>query len=444
MKTISNSEFKERRARLMEQMETGSIAIIPSATEIIRNNDVHFGFRQNSDFQYLTGFDEPDALAVLMPGREPAEYVLFVRDKDKNREIWDGYRAGPDGAVNDFAADDAFPIDDVDDILPGLMEGRTRVYAHMGVDASFDHQLMTWLNQIRSKVRQGAVPPDDFSDISHLLHDMRLIKSKQEVAIMADAAQLSATAHTRAMKSCKPGMWEYQLQAEIEHQCMMGGSPRPAYPAIVGGGANGCILHYVENNRKLLDGDLVLIDAGCELQCYASDITRTFPVNGRFTDAQRTIYDLVLKSQYAAIDAIKPGTHWLKPHEVVVRVLTEGLVELGLLSGDVDQLIEDEAFKDYFMHKTGHWLGLDVHDVGDYKVGGEWRVLEPGMTLTVEPGIYISPDNTRVDEKWRGIGVRIEDDVVVTKDGCDVLTKDVIKTPEDIEALMSGGQHSLF
>ena len=444
MKTISLNEFKERRIRLMEQMEEGSIAIIPSATEIIRNNDVHFGFRQNSDFQYLTGFDEPDALAVLMPGREQAEYVLFVRDKDKEREIWDGYRAGPDGAVEEFGADDAFPIDDMDDIIPGLMEGKTRVYAHMGVDSGFDHQLMAWLNQIRGKVRQGAVPPDDFSDIAHLLHDMRLKKSKQEVAIMADAAKLSAGAHTRAMKVCKPGMWEYQLQAEIEHECMMGGSPRPAYTAIVGGGVNACILHYVENNKKLQDGDVVLIDAGAELQYYASDITRTFPVNGKFTEQQRAIYDLVLKSQYAAIDAVKPGAHWNEPHEVVVKILTEGLVELGLLKGDVNQLIEDEAFKEFFMHKTGHWLGMDVHDVGDYKVGGEWRVLEPGMVLTIEPGIYISPDNKDVEEKWRGIGIRIEDDIVVTKDGCDVLTKDVIKDPDEIEALMQGGQQNLF
>jgi Xaa-Pro aminopeptidase len=438
MKTISKNEFKERRIRLMERMDEGSIAIIPSAMEVIRNNDVHYPFRQNSDFMYLTGFDEPDALCVLMPGREQAEYVLFVRDKDKEREIWDGYRAGPDGAVEAFGADDAFPVDDIDDIIPGLMEGKTRVYAHMGVDAGFDHQLMTWVNQIRSKVRQGAVPPEEFSDIAHILHDMRLKKSRQEIAIMADAAELSAKAHTRAMEICKPGMYEYQLQAEIEHLCMMAGSLRPAYSAIVGGGNNACVLHYVENNQKLKDGDLVLIDAGCELEYYASDITRTFPVNGRFTAEQRAIYDLVLKSQYAAIAAVKDGAHWNQPHEATVRVLTEGLVELGLLEGDVDQLIEDETYKEFYMHRTGHWLGMDVHDVGDYKVGGQWRVLEPGMVLTIEPGLYISPDNDRVDARWRGIGVRIEDDVVVTKDGCDVLTKGVVKEADDIEALMSG------
>jgi len=444
MKTISPNEFKERRIRLMEQMDEGSIAIIPSSVEQIRNNDVHYPFRQNSDFQYLTGFEEPDSLCILMPGREQAEYVLFVRDKDKDREIWDGYRAGPDGAVEEFGADDAFPVDDIDDILPGLMEGKTRVYAHMGVDSGFDHQLMTWLNQIRSKVRQGAVPPEDFSDIAHLLHDMRLIKSRQEIALMADAAKISATAHKRAMQICKPGVWEYQLQAAIEHDCMMAGSPRPAYSAIVGGGKNGCVLHYVENNQKLKDGDLVLIDAGAELQYYASDITRTFPVNGAFSTEQRAIYDLVLKSQHGAINAVKPGAHWNEPHLVTTQILTEGLVALGLLEGDVAQLIEDEAYKEFFMHKTGHWLGMDVHDVGDYKVGGEWRVLEPGMALTIEPGIYISPSNEDVDEKWRGIGVRIEDDVVVTKDGCDVLSEGVPKEAAEIEALMQGGQQNLF
>ena len=444
MKTISQNEHRERRLRLMEQMDPGSIAIIPSAIEQIRNNDVYFPFRQNSDFQYLTGFGEPDALCVLMPGREAAEYVLFVRDKNKEREIWDGYRAGPDGVVADFDADDAFPIDDLDDILPGLMEGRARVYAHMGVNTAFDNRLMGWLNQIRGKVRQGAVPPDDFSDIAHLLHDMRLIKSRQEIAIMADAANISAKAHVRAMKACKPGVWEYQLQAEIEHDFMLAGSPRPAYSAIVGGGENACILHYVENNQKLQDGDLVLIDAGAELQYYASDITRTFPVGGTFSPEQRAIYDLVLASQYAAIAAIRAGAHWNEAHEATLAVITAGLLELGLLTGTVEQLIATEAYKEFFMHKTGHWLGLDVHDVGSYKLGGQWRVLEVGMVLTVEPGIYISPSNMAVEAKWRGIGVRIEDDVVVTKDGCDVLSKDVPKEAADIEALMHGGQSQLF
>lgn len=444
MKHISPAEFAERRKRLMEQMADNSIAILPSATETIRNNDVHHRFRQNSDFMYLTGFREPDAVLVLMPGREQGEYVLFVRDKDPAREIWDGYRAGPDGAVEQFQADDAFPIDDIDDILPGLMEGRSRVYSQMGVDGDFDHQLMTWVNQIRAKVRTGAQPPEDFSDMSHLLHDLRLFKSKQEIAIMREAAKISARAHTRAMKACKPGMMEYQLQAEIEHECMLAGSPWPAYPAIVGSGDNACILHYIENTDKIKDGDLVLIDAGCELEYYASDITRTFPANGHFSAEQRAIYDLVLKAQYASIEAVRPGQPWIAPHETTVRVLVEGLVELGLLDGNVDDLISSNAYAPFFMHKTGHWLGMDVHDVGDYKVGGEWRVMEPGMVMTIEPGLYISPHNTNVEERWRGIGVRIEDDIVVTRDGCEVLTQDVVKDPADIEALMKGGQSSLF
>jgi Xaa-Pro aminopeptidase len=444
MKHISPAEFAERRKRLMEQMAENSIAILASAAETIRNNDVHHRFRQNSDFMYLTGFREPDAVLVLMPGREQGEYVLFVRDKDPTREIWDGYRAGPDGAVEQYQADDAFPTDDIDDILPGLMEGRSRVYSQMGVDGDFDHQLMTWVNQIRAKVRTGAQPPEDFSDMSHLLHDLRLCKSKQEITIMREAAKISARAHTRAMKACKPGMMEYQLQAEIEHECMMAGSPWPAYPAIVGSGDNGCILHYIENNAKIKDGDLVLIDAGCELEYYASDITRTFPANGHFSTEQRAIYDLVLKAQYASIETVRPGQPWIAPHEATVHVLVEGLVELGLLDGNLDELISSNACAPFFMHKTGHWLGMDVHDVGDYKVGGEWRVMEPGMVMTIEPGLYISPHNTDVDARWRGIGVRIEDDVVVTRDGCEVLTQDVVKDPADIEALMKGGQSSLF
>lgn len=437
MTPISRSEFAARRQQLMAQLAPGSIAIIAGGSETLRNNDVHYPFRQNSDFMYLTGFAEPDAVAVLVPGREAAQYILFVRDKDPEREIWDGYRAGPEGAVADYDADDAFPIDDIDDILPGLMEGRSRVYSHMGVDAGFDHQLMAWVNQIRARVRLGAQPPEDFSDIAHLLHDQRLIKSTQEIAIMRAAAQLSARAHIRAMQACQPGVKEYQLQAEIEHECMLGGSPWPAYPAIVGAGDHACVLHYVENSATIKDGDLVLIDAGGELEYYASDITRTFPANGRFSDAQRSLYELVLRAQLASIAAVKAGATWIAPHDVTVRVLTEGLVELGLLQGDVDTLIENNAIKPFYMHKTGHWLGMDVHDVGDYKVGGEWRVLEAGMVLTIEPGLYISPNNTEVDERWRGIGIRIEDDVLVTRDGCEILSADVPKDPAEIEALMA-------
>ena len=336
----------------------------------------------------------------------------------------------------DYGADDAFPINDIDDILPGLVEGRTRVYYDLGRDADFDRRLMGWVNAIRARVRTGAQPPGEFVALSHLLHDMRLFKSPAEADLMRRAGAISAGAHVRAMKAVRPGMYEYQLEAEYLHEFMIHGARSPAYPSIVGGGANGCVLHYIENSAELKDGDLVLIDAGCELENYASDITRTFPVNGTFSAEQRTLYELVLRSQYAAIEATHPDNHWNVPHEIVVRVLTEGLVELGLLKGKVDDLIEEMAYQRFFMHRTGHWLGLDVHDVGDYRVGGEWRQLEPGMTLTVEPGLYIAPDDDTVEERWRGIGIRIEDDVLVTGNGCEVLTADVPKDIDDIEALM--------
>ncbi len=444
MKSISSKEFSERRQRLMSQLEENSIAIIPSAKMVIRNRDAEHQFRQDSDFYYLTGFNEPDACLVLIPGREQGEYLMFCRERDREREIWDGYRQGPEGVVKKLGADDAFPIDDIDEILPGLIEGRTRVYSRMGALPEFDRQLMDWVNQIKAKVRTGAVPPEDFSDISHLLHDLRLIKSKQEIAIMRDAAKISAKAHIRAMQYCKPGVGEYQVEAEIIHEFGTNGARFPAYSSIVGSGKNACILHYVENTKIIEDGDLVLIDAGCELSLYASDITRTFPANGRFTDEQKAIYQVVLDAQYAAIDATRPGNTFNHPHEAALNAIVSGLIELGLLQGSVDENLESESYKEFFMHRTGHWLGMDVHDVGDYKLGGEWRVLEPGMALTIEPGIYISPDNKDVEEKWRGIGVRIEDDVVVTKSGCDVLTEDVIKEISEIEALMNGGQGGLF
>jgi Xaa-Pro aminopeptidase len=434
--TIRLQEFQRRRRELMEQMEPNSIAILAAAPERTRNRDVEHPYRQDSDFWYLSGFPEAEAVMVLLPGREHGEYVLFCRERDRAREIWNGYRAGPEGAVSDYGADDAFPINDIDDILPGLVEGRERVYYDLGRDAGFDSRLMGWINTIRERVRTGAQPPGEFVALSHLLHDMRLFKSKAEADLMRQAAQISAGAHVRAMRSVRPGMYEYQLEAEYLHEFMRHGARSPAYPSIVGGGANGCILHYIENSAPLKDGDLVLVDAGCELHNYASDITRTFPINGKFSGEQRALYELVLASQHAAIDATHTGNHWNVPHETVVRILTQGLVDLGLLAGQVDDLIEEQAYQRFFMHRTGHWLGLDVHDVGDYRIGGEWRQLEPGMTLTVEPGLYIAPDDDTVEDRWRGIGIRIEDDVLVTKEGCDVLTRDVPKAIDDIEALM--------
>ncbi|MBM7335241.1 MAG: Xaa-Pro aminopeptidase [Alcanivorax sp.] len=434
--SIRPEEFQQRRAELMAQMEPNSIAILAAAPERTRNRDVEHPYRQDSDFWYLSGFPEPEAVMVLLPGREHGEYVLFCRERDRAREIWDGYRAGQEGAVAEYGADDAFPINDIDDILPGLVEGRNRVYYDLGRDADFDRRLMGWVNAIRERVRTGAQPPGEFVALSHLLHDMRLFKSKAEADLMRRAGQISAGAHVRAMKAVRPGLYEYQLEAEYLHEFMRHGARSPAYPSIVGGGANGCVLHYIENSAELKDGDLVLVDAGCELENYASDITRTFPVNGTFSGEQRALYELVLRSQYAAIADTHPGHHWNVPHETVVRILTEGLVDLGLLKGKVDDLIEEMAYQRFYMHRTGHWLGLDVHDVGDYRVGGEWRQLEPGMTLTVEPGLYIAPDDDTVEERWRGIGIRIEDDVLVTKDGCEVLTGDVPKDIDDIEALM--------
>ncbi|MCO3939209.1 Xaa-Pro aminopeptidase [Pseudomonas aeruginosa] len=437
---IPKSEYARRRKALMAQMEPNSIAILPAAPMYIRNRDVEHVYRQDSDFQYLTGFPEPEAVMALIPGRAHGEYVLFCRERDPERELWDGLRAGQDGAIGQYGADDAFPIGDIDDILPGLIEGRDRVYYALGANPDFDRRLMDWINVIRSKARQGAQPPNEFVALDHLLHDQRLYKSANEVKVMRYAAEVSARAHIRAMEVCRPGLFEYHLEAELEYEFRKGGAKMPAYGSIVAAGRNACILHYRENDAAIKDGDLILIDAGCEIDCYASDITRTFPANGRFSPEQKAIYELVLEANMAAFDYIAPGRHWNEAHEATVRVITAGLVRLGLLEGDVDELIAHEAYKAFYMHRAGHWLGMDVHDVGEYRGGGEWRVLEPGMAMTVEPGIYIAPDNTTVAKKWRGIGVRIEDDVVVTRNGCEVLTNGVPKTVAEIEALMAAAK----
>ncbi|MDD2049473.1 Xaa-Pro aminopeptidase [Pseudomonas putida] len=440
MSHIPKSEYARRRKALMAQMEPNSIAILPAAAVAIRNRDVEHVYRQDSDFQYLSGFPEPEAVIALIPGREHGEYVLFCRERNPERELWDGLRAGQEGAIRDFGADDAFPITDIDDILPGLIEGRDRVYSAMGSNPEFDRHLMEWINVIRSKARLGAQPPNEFVALDHLLHDLRLYKSAAEVKVMREAAAISARAHVRAMQACRAGLREYSLEAELDYEFRKGGAKMPAYGSIVAAGRNSCILHYQENDALLKDGDLVLIDAGCEIDCYASDITRTFPVSGQFSAEQKAIYELVLKAQEAAFAVIAPGKHWNHAHEATVQVITEGLVALGLLKGKVEELIESEAYRAFYMHRAGHWLGMDVHDVGEYKVGGQWRVLEPGMALTVEPGIYIGADNQSVAKKWRGIGVRIEDDVVVTKQGCEILTSGVPKTVAEIEALMAAAR----
>ncbi|MDN5865203.1 MAG: aminopeptidase P N-terminal domain-containing protein [Gammaproteobacteria bacterium] len=428
-------EFDQRRRALMRMMGKGTIAIVPSSGIKLRNRDVAYPFRQDSDFWYLTGFDEPDAVAVLIPGRKAGEYVLFCRDRDPAREAWDGYRAGPEGAVEDYGADDAFPIEAMDDILPGLIESSDSVFYSMGVSGGFDKRILGWLNELRAGGRAGARTPEEFVSLEHLLHDLRLYKSRAEVGQMRRAARVSMEAHRRAMRRAQAGVYEYELEAELLGHFRAHGN-REAYGSIVGSGANSCILHYVENARRMEDGDLVLIDAGCEDGYYASDITRTFPVSGRFTAEQRKIYSLVLAAQKAAIDKCRAGNLFNEPHEETVRVITRGLIKLGLLKGTPARLIKEGAYQKFYMHRAGHWIGLDVHDVGDYKVGGEWRELEPGMVLTVEPGIYIPPGTRGVAKKWWGIGVRIEDDVLVTRGEPDVLTGALVKEPDEIEAFM--------
>jgi Xaa-Pro aminopeptidase len=432
---MNSSVHARHRKQLMRMMGTGGIAILPASPQRIRNRDVEYPYRPDSDFMYLSGFPEPDAVIVLVPGRDKGEYILFCRDRDVEQEIWHGRRYGPEGALKYFGADDAFPIDDIDDILPGLMEHAERVYYTIGQDPVFDKRVMGWVNTLRGQSRSGAHVPYEFVTLDFLLHDMRLYKSRDELKLMQKAASISCEAHKRAMKLSKPGVYEYQLEAEILHEFQKNGAGW-AYPSIVGGGENACILHYRENNQMLRDGDLVLIDAGAEYDGYAADITRTFPVNGRFTEAQKEIVELVLEANLEAIKQVKPGNHWNDPHDTAVKVLTKGMVELGLLKGKVNQLIKDMKYKQFYMHRTGHWLGRDVHDVGDYKVDEKWRLLEPGMTLTIEPGMYISHGSKHA-KRWWNIGVRIEDDVAVTKDGCEVLTNDVPKAPAEIEALMN-------
>ncbi|WP_369601188.1 Xaa-Pro aminopeptidase [Hahella sp. SMD15-11] len=435
---VNKSEFGKRRHRLLGMMSENSIAILPAGSMKTRSRDTEYVFRQDSDFWYLTGFHEPEAVLVLVPGREHGESILFCRERDPDFERWNGRLLGPEGAQESLGLDDAFPIKDMDEILPGLIEGKSRVYYTLGQSETFDKSLMGWINHIRSKVRAGARPPGEFVVLSHLIHELRLFKSAAELKVMRKAARISAEAHCRAMRASRPGLYEYQLEAEILHEFARQGAREPAYTTIVGGGANACVLHYIDNRAPLRDGDLVLIDAGCELDMYAADITRTFPVNGRFSAEQKAVYEVVLAAQLAAIEAVKPGNHWNHPHEAATRVLTQGLIDLGILQGDLDTALEQEAYKPWFMHRTGHWLGIDVHDVGDYKVGDEWRLLEPGMVLTVEPGLYFDADDERVEARWRGIGIRIEDDVVVTRDGHEVMTSGVPKTVDEIQNLMAG------
>ena len=435
---INKTQLKERSRRrrsLMRTMGPGTIAIIPAAPVRKRNGDTEHPYRQDSDFYYLSGFEEPEAVIVLVPGRKHGEFILFCRERDALQETWHGRRLGVERAPEFLNADDAFPVGDLDDIMPGLLEGCERVFYTMGVDTNFDARLMAWINRVRAKVRSGSHAPNEFVSLDYHLHEMRLFKSRTEIATMRRAAKITAAAHKRTMQFCRPGVMEYELEAELIHEYRRNGATHAFLP-IVGGGDNACILHYTENNRELNDGDMVLVDTGAELDGYAADVTRSYPVNGQFSPAQREIYQIVLDAQLAAIEQAKIGNNWNAPHEAAVRVITEGLLTLGILKGSLDDALESESYKKFYMHRTGHWLGSDVHDVGEYKLDAKWRELESDMVMTVEPGLYISPGRG-VAKKYHNIGVRIEDDVVITKNGPDVLSKAAPKTVEEIEAVMA-------
>ena len=435
---IGAAEFARRRKALMRMAGEDAILVLPAAPERVRSHDTHYPYRQDSDFWYLTGYPEPGAVLVLIPGRRHGEVILFNRDRDPAREVYDGPRIGQQGAVDGYGMDDAYPIEDMDEILPGMLEGRSRVYYHFGRDTEFDLKLIGWVNQVRAQARGGAQPPHEFLELGHLLHEQRLFKSADELKLMQRAAEISIDAHLAAMRGAPAGVREYQLQAEIE--CVFRASDAwPAYGSIVGAGANACILHYVANNAQARAGELVLIDAGAEYRNYAADITRTFPVDGRFSKPQRQLHDLVGAAQAAALAQARPGVPYEAGHEAAVEVLTEGLLQLGLLKGKLETCIAEGSYKRFYRHKTGHWLGLDVHDVGDYRLQGESRLLEPGMVFTIEPGLYISPDDTSVEAKWRGIGIRTEDNVAITADGHRVLTAALARSADEIEAVMASG-----
>lgn len=431
MKNIAS--FLLRRQQLLQQMG-GGVAVIPTAPEAIRNRDAHYPYRFDSYFYYLTGFDEPESVLILVGGDQPKS-VLFCRDKDLEREIWDGFRHGPEGAREQFGFDEAYSISRLDELAPQFLSNQPRLYFSLGADAHWDARVTGWLNQVRNQARAGVLAPAKVVDVRGLLDEMRLFKSGEELAIMRRAAEISAGAHRRAMRATRPGVAEYEVEAELLHEFRRHGAQAPAYSSIVAGGANACVLHYVSNNAVLRDGDLLLIDAGCELDGYASDITRTFPVNGKFSGPQKDLYELVLAAQAAAIDAVRPGNHWNAPHEAALSVLIRGFIDFGLCKGSVDGVLESGDYRRFYMHRTGHWLGLDVHDAGEYKQNGDWRLLEPGMVLTVEPGCYVRPAEDVPRHFW-DIGIRIEDDAVVSGDGCEIITAAAPKRVTEIEALM--------
>ena len=428
--------MRSQLGEFMRRMQPRSVAIIPAAREATRSNDTNYRFRQDSDFFYLTGFEEPDAIAVIKPG-ETHEYALFVRPRDPEREIWDGRRAGVEGAKSEFGAQEALPIDKFHEKLPEILNDAEILYYRLGVNRDLDDQIIREIARMRSLNRKPIHPPETIIDPATIVHELRVVKSPEELEIMQKAADIAAEAHCEAMKAVRPGMREYEVEALIEQIFRRHGAAAPAYTSIVGAGANATVLHYINNDGELRDGELLLVDAGAEYRGYASDITRTFPINGRYSKAQREIYDLVLKAQMSCVDMVRPGvTHeQLKQHSI--EVLTEGMVELGLLQGKPEQLINDKQYEKFYMHGLGHMLGIDVHDVGRYYFGKESRALEPGVVMTIEPGIYVAPVTKDVPKQYLGIGVRIEDDVLCTNNGPRVLTSKVPKQAEEIEALMS-------
>ena len=430
------SQYQLRRARLLQQMQRG-IAILPTAPEALRNGDAHYSFRFDSHFHYLTGFEEPEAVLVMLAGNKP-QSILFCREKDMEREIWDGFRYGPEDACRLFGFDAAFPIAQLDDKLTELMGNQPALYHPLGAHAVWDDRILALRTRVQAKSRSGITAPNEIHDVRMLLDEMRLLKDNSELVIMRRAANISAAAQVRAMRATQPGKMEYEIEAELLHEFRRNGAAGPAYTSIVAGGSNACVLHYISNNTRLKDGDLLLIDAACELEGYAADITRTFPVNGKFSAAQKDTYEIVLAAQTAAIAAARPGSHWNQPHDDALRVLVQGMLDLKLCSGSIDSVLESGDYKRFYMHRTGHWLGMDVHDVGNYKIKDQWRDLLPGMALTVEPGLYIRPADNVPEALWN-IGIRIEDDVVITQQGCEVLTHAVPKTVAEIEAVMRPG-----
>ncbi len=424
-----------RRKRLADSMGNG-VAILHAAPEQIRNRDANHPYRFDSYFHYLSGFPETEAILVIVAGT-PEASILFCRDKDLEREIWDGFRYGPETARDAFGLSEAHSITKADELIPKLLENQAALYYELGGNQHSDRKVFDWLNQVRAQSRNGVTAPDEIHDIRSILDEMRVVKDASEIETMRRAANISAQAHVRAMQLTRPGKMEYEVEAELLHEFRRNGAQSPAYTSIVAGGANACVLHYVNNDAVLNDGDLLLIDAGCELDGYASDITRTFPVNGKFSGAQRDVYELVLAAQAAAIEQVAPGREWEDPHRAALQVLVQGMLDLGLCKGTPESVIESGDYRKFYMHRTGHWLGMDVHDVGDYKRDGQWRKLETGMTLTVEPGCYIRPDDSVPEQFWN-IGIRIEDDALVTQDGCEIITGGVPKSIAEVEAIMAG------